>query len=69
MKNKSSITDTKEYSKLAKEIGYPTKSKIRIDVKMALAMFNTGWSYRQIGKHFGVSGITVKRRLKEANLV
>lgn len=69
MKNKSIITDNKEYAKLVKEVGYPTKSKIRIDVDFARAMFDTGWSYRQIGRHFGVSGITVKRRLREANLV
>jgi len=64
MKNKSLIITDVQYTKLVKEIGYPTKAKIKIDVELALAMFDCGWSYRAIGKHFGVSGITVKRRLR-----
>jgi len=28
-----------------------------------------GFSYKQIGKYMGVSGCTVKRRLKEAKLI
>lgn len=64
MKNKSIMINDAQYSKLVKEIGYPTKAKMRIDTDLALAMFDCGWSYRAIGKHFGVSGITVKRRLR-----
>ena len=69
MGNKSFKIDDNQYAKLVKEIGYPTKTKIRIDVKMALAMFENGWSYRQIGEHFGVSGITVKRRMRSAGVI
>jgi len=64
MRNKPFKIDDNQYAKLVKEIGYPTKAKIKIDVEKALAMFDCGWSYRAIGKHFGVSGITVKRRLR-----
>ncbi|OPY30847.1 MAG: hypothetical protein A4E32_02172 [Methanomassiliicoccales archaeon PtaU1.Bin124] len=69
MKNKSLVIDEKLYDKLVKEVGYPTKTKMRIDVQMALAMFENGWSYRQIGEHFGVSGITVKRRMRGAGII
>ncbi|QLH74560.1 MAG: hypothetical protein HPY73_03245 [Methanomassiliicoccales archaeon] len=69
MEKRALKIDEKTYQKLVKEVGNPTKSKIRIDVGLAVAMFNMGWSYRQIGKHFGVSGMTVKRRLKESRLV
>lgn len=64
MNDKSMNIDDNQFSKLVKEIGYPAKAKRKIDVKLALAMFNYGWSYRAIGKHFGVSGMTVKRRLR-----
>jgi len=64
MKIKSLIIGDVQYSKLVKEIGYPTKAKMRIDIDLASAMFDCGWSYRAIGKHFGVSGITVKRRFR-----
>jgi len=57
------------YEKLVKEVAHPVNRKIRIDVKLALKMRNAGWSFRQIGKHFKVSGCTVRRRLGEAGLL
>jgi DNA invertase Pin-like site-specific DNA recombinase len=57
------------YKKLVKEVGHPIKRKVRTNVKFALKMFDAGWSFNQIGKHFKVSGCTVRRRLKEAGLL
>ena len=69
MKNKSPSIDDKLYAKLVREVGYPTKTKMKIDVQMAHAMFENGWSYRQIGEHFGMSGITVKRRMRSSGVI
>ena len=35
-----------------------------VDLALARAMLREGWSYRQVGKWFGVSGTTVRRRIR-----
>ena len=60
--------DEKLHSKIIGIVGYPIRGKVHINTDLAKKMHDGGFSYKQIGVYFGVSGCTVKRRLKEAGL-
>jgi len=60
--------DEKLHSKIIGIVGYPIRGKVHINTDLAKRMHDGGFSYKQIGLYFGVSGCTVKRRLKEAGL-
>lgn len=54
------------YRKLVAKAGYPINRKRIIDIDLACKMRDAGWSCNQIGRLWGLSGATVKNRLKEA---
>jgi len=54
------------YKKLVAKVGYPVFRKRIIDIDLACKMRDAGWSCNQIGRIYGLSGATVKNRLKEA---
>jgi len=60
--------DVEVYRKIVEEIGRPVARKRKINTDLAYKMHDAGWSYKQIGKYFKVSGCTVRRRLREAGL-
>lgn len=57
------------YNRVVAKVGYPKRGKIHINTAMAMKLKAAGFSYKQIGEYMGVSGCTVKRRLKEAGLI
>ena len=67
-KEKIQGIDADVYQKIVGEIGRPVLRKRKINTDLALKMHKAGWSYKQIGKYFKVSGCTVRRRLREAGL-
>jgi hypothetical protein len=60
--------DADVYRKIVEEIGSPIPRERTINTNLADKMHDAGWSYKQIGKYFKVSGCTVRRRLREAGL-
>jgi hypothetical protein len=67
-KEKIQGIDADVYQKIVEVIGKPIPRKRKINTDLALKMHKAGWSYKQIGKYFKVSGCTVRRRLREAGL-
>ncbi len=61
--------DEKLHEKIVAMVGPPIRGKLPINVQLAAKMHRAGFSYKQIGLYFGMSGCTVKRRLKEAGLI
>jgi DNA invertase Pin-like site-specific DNA recombinase len=61
--------DAKLHAKMGELVGYPIRGKVHIDTDLALKLHQAGFSYKQIGIYFSVSGCTVKRRLREAGLL
>lgn len=55
------------YKRLVSKAGYPVNRKRVIDVDLACKMRDAGWSCNQIGRLWGISGATVKSRLKEVH--
>lgn len=61
--------DESLYNKVVAKVGYPQRGKVHINTTLAMKLKRAGFSYKQIGTYMGVSGCTVKRRLKEAGLI
>lgn len=61
--------DQSFYSKVVAKVGHPKRGKICINTSIAMKLKAAGFSYKQIGEYMGVSGCTVKRRLREAGLI
>lgn len=61
--------DESLYNRVVAKVGYPQRGKVHINTALALKLKRAGFSYKQIGLYMGVSGCTVKRRLKEAGLI
>jgi DNA invertase Pin-like site-specific DNA recombinase len=57
------------YNRVVAKVGYPKRGKKSINTALALKLKAAGFSYKQIGEYVGVSGCTVKRRLREAGLI
>ena len=58
---------TEEYQEFVKKVGRPWfKRRKPIPVWKIKSLRNLGFSYSQIGKLFGVSSSTIKRRLRGA---
>ena len=60
--------DADVYQKIVEVIGKPIPRERKINTNLAAKMHDAGWSYKQIGKYFKVSGCTVRRRLREVGL-
>jgi DNA invertase Pin-like site-specific DNA recombinase len=60
--------DEKLHEKIVAMVGPPIRGKLPINVQLAAKMHRAGFSYKQIGLYFGMSGCTVKRRLREAGM-
>jgi len=61
--------DESLYNRVVAKVGYPQRGKVYINTALTMKLKRAGFSYKQIGMYMGVSGCTVKRRLKEAGLV
>lgn len=61
--------DESLYNRVVAKVGYPQRGKVRINTALAMKLKRAGFSYKQIGIYMGVSGCTIKRRLREAGLV
>lgn len=61
--------DESLYNKVVAKVGYPQRGRVHINTTLAIKLKKAGFSYKQIGMYMGVSGCTVKRRLKEAGLI
>ncbi len=57
------------YNRVVARVGHPKRGKIRINTALAAKLRTAGFSYKQVGEYMGVSGCTVKRRLREAGLI
>lgn len=61
--------DQSLYNKVVAKVGHPKRGKLQINTNLAMKLRIAGFSYKQVGKYMGVSGCTVKRRLREAGLI
>lgn len=61
--------DAALYNKVVAKVGYPQRGKVHINTNLAIRLKAAGFSYKQIGEYMGVSGCTIKRRLKEVGLI
>lgn len=61
--------DERLHHRIVAKVGPPSRGKVLIDTSLSMKMHEAGFSYKQIGQYYGISGCTVKRRLKEAGLI